>query len=189
MKSVLCDQRGSMTYNLLLGLVLTVGISLSIPIIANYYSGREFDPDNPLGGTLGDKVYQSKTIADLRSMATALTGYFLKAGRYPEQLAQIEEAGYLDGYNPVDMWGNDWVYHTDGRHFVLVSLGADGRRGPEPPDPWEGDSYEPDLIIRDGEWIQMPHRPGLKGISAGLARQQELARKTETATRGLGARD
>ncbi len=57
-----------------------------------------------------------------------------------------------------DPWGNAWVYRAEDNHFVLLSYGSDGERGPKPPADWNGSDTTPDLIIKDGAWLQAPQR-------------------------------
>lgn len=150
-----------MVNRLLLGMVLTVGITLVIPTVVNQYYAIGLDEDGAVTGDMMNRLYQRKTMADLRAMATATTGYFLQTGHYPDQLDQLLESGLVSGFSPVDMWGNEWRYRTEGDHYVLLSLGSDGTRGPEPPEPWGADDFDPDLVVEDGAWRQAPNDPGL----------------------------
>ncbi len=183
------NESGAMLQSLMLGLVITVGISVVLPAAAErYFGGAPADPSGR-SSVFGPKVYQGKTIADMRSIGTASVGFFLEAVRYPERLEELVEAGYLDGVVPTDGWGNDWGYETDGRHFVLVSNGSDGLEGPPPPASWTAEPYEPDLILRDGVFVQTPDRSrGFERLTEdvhGAAGQQESrVEKADKATRG-----
>ena len=50
------------------------------------------------------------------------------------------DGGYLERV-PVDPWDGPYLYATDGRSYVLRSLGADGKEG--------GDGYDADIDSRD----------------------------------------
>jgi len=184
------NQTGGMSQSVMLGLLITVGITVTVPVVAQkYFGGEGFNPTNPLSGTLGDKVKQGKSIADMRSIATANAGYFLKSGHYANQLHELVESGYLDGFEPRDGWGNEWFYRADSRHFVLVSFGSDGRKGPTPPEGWSGEPWEADLIVRDGEFLQTPDRgQGFRSVTStlqqGAERQANLAQRADEALQG-----
>jgi general secretion pathway protein G len=48
--------------------------------------------------------------------------------------------GYLDRV-PVDPWGNEYVYFSDGQNFVVKSYGGDGAEG--------GDAKNSDISSED----------------------------------------
>ncbi len=152
----LSNHRGATSYSVLLGMLMTLGMSAGITMSANMYYGGEdgLSLSNPLSGELRDRVNQSKTLADMTTIGKANTAYLLRTGRYAESIAELEKS--LRGLSLTDPWGTAWVYHTDGKHFVLASLGSDAARGPKPPQDWGHDVYEPDLILRDGDLIQAP---------------------------------
>jgi len=79
-------------------------------------------------------------LSQISSLETALDSYRLDMNRYPDSLAELmeNESGsaswngpYLRREVPMDPWGNDYVYQSDGRSFTLLSYGADGARGGE----------------------------------------------------------
>lgn len=78
----------------------------------------------------------------------------------------------LEGLSLTDPWGTAWVYRTDGKHFVLASLGSDAARGPKPPADWANDVTEPDLVLRDNGFVQQP-RDTRVSVSARQAMQVE----------------
>lgn len=79
-------------------------------------------------------------LSQISSLETALDSYRLDMNRYPDSLAELmeNESGsaswngpYLRREVPMDPWGNEYEYQSDGRSFTLLSYGADGARGGE----------------------------------------------------------
>ncbi len=93
-----------------------------------------------------DQARVTTTKANLATLSTALKTYRIDNGQYPtteQGLKALAEkpvtppipaawpdGGYLSE-NPVDAWGNPYVYSTDGNNFSLKSLGKDGKPGGE----------------------------------------------------------
>ncbi|MGH7788539.1 MAG: type II secretion system major pseudopilin GspG [Candidatus Binatia bacterium] len=99
-----------------------------------------------------DQARVTKAAADVRAIEQALNLFKLDNGFYPssaEGLAALVQApprakrfnpeGYLPKV-PQDPWGNDYLYHSDGRDVVVASLGADGVEG--------GEGYNADVDSR-----------------------------------------
>jgi general secretion pathway protein G len=87
-----------------------------------------------------DEARRTKAMADIKGIEEALHLYKLDTGMYPaasEGLNVLVQGGggrgaSPDGYLPkvpVDPWGNEYVYFSDGRNFVIKSYGADGADG------------------------------------------------------------
>lgn len=79
-------------------------------------------------------------LSQISSLETALDSYRLDMNRYPDSLAELmeNESGsaswngpYLRREVPMDPWGNEFEYQSNGRSFTLLSYGADGARGGE----------------------------------------------------------
>lgn len=79
-------------------------------------------------------------LSQISSLETALDSYRLDMNRYPDSLAELmeNESGsaswngpYLRREVPMDPWGNEYEYQSNGRSFTLLSYGADGARGGE----------------------------------------------------------
>ena len=103
-----------------------------------------------------DEARTVKAMADMRAIEEALNLYRLDSGIYPTTDqglgALIEEPsggepprnwradGYLERL-PLDPWDRDYLYASDGKTYVLQSLGADGDEG--------GDGVDADLDARD----------------------------------------
>lgn len=111
---------------------------------------------NVIGRT--DEAKRTKAIADLKMIQNAVHMYKLDNGNYPTTEQGIEALvrkpttgpqprkyppdGYIDSSEPPeDPWGGPYVYISDGRRYVLRSLGADREQG--------GEGYDADLDSRD----------------------------------------
>jgi general secretion pathway protein G len=60
----------------------------------------------------------------------------------PPRAKRFNPDGYLSKV-PTDPWGNEYLYQSDGRNIVVVSLGADGVEG--------GEAYNADIDSRSLE--------------------------------------
>ena len=188
---VMREERGAIMFSLLLGMLVTVGIAATVTVVSTSYygDGEGFDFSNPLQGVVQDKVYVGKAVADMQAMGQASVGFFLKAGRYPKDIAELAESGYVDSMSMEDPWGNPWVYKTDGRHFILASYGSDGERGPNPPVEWNGEDTTPDLVMKDGNWLQVPKQDiKLKAIQESVDKQEEAMQRRLKAMEKAGVR-
>lgn len=109
-----------------------------------------------------DKAKKKTTQADLVTLRNAVTMFKMDTGYYPsEEVGLIElieqpmdlegwaPGGYLEETSlPKDGWGNEFVYMLDpgdGKPFVIISYGADGKEG--------GDGYDVDLTSNNLEGI------------------------------------
>jgi general secretion pathway protein G len=79
-------------------------------------------------------------LSQISALEAALDTYRLDVGQYPDSLEGLVEndsgraawnGPYLRREVPLDPWGNEYVYDSDGRGFTLVSYGPDGDRGGE----------------------------------------------------------
>lgn len=134
-------QRG---FTLLEILVVVMILGLLISLAAPRILGRT------------DEARVTKAMADIKAIETALGMYKLDSGRYPtteQGLRALVEApssgpearnwraeGYLERV-PADPWNQEFLYASDGRSYVLRSMGADGEEG--------GDGIDADLDSRD----------------------------------------
>ena len=103
-----------------------------------------------------DEARVTKAMADIKAIETALGMYKLDSGSFPtteqgltalvEPPTQGPEArsyraeGYLERV-PLDPWSREFIYGSDGRSYVLRSMGADGEEG--------GDGVDADLDSRN----------------------------------------
>ena len=99
-----------------------------------------------------DEARVTKAKADIKAIEEAANMFKLDNGFYPssaEGLAALVQApprakkfnpdGYLSKV-PVDPWGSEYIYQSDGRNVVVLSLGADHVEG--------GEGYDGDIDSR-----------------------------------------
>lgn len=99
-----------------------------------------------------DDARVTKAKADIKAIEEAANMFKLDNGFYPttaEGLAALVQApprakkfnpeGYLPNI-PHDPWGNEYIYQSDGRSVVIMSLGRDGVEG--------GEGYDADIDSR-----------------------------------------
>ncbi|MCH2324955.1 MAG: type II secretion system major pseudopilin GspG [Pseudomonadales bacterium] len=79
-------------------------------------------------------------LSQISSLEAALDTYRLDVGEYPDSLEGLREnisgraawnGPYLRRGVPLDPWGNEYVYDSNGREFTLSSYGPDGEQGGE----------------------------------------------------------
>lgn len=135
-------QRNGFTLIEMLVVVMILGLLISLA--APRLIGRSDDA----------KVVKAK--ADISAIEQALNLYKLDSGTYPTSDQGIEalvdepttgtaprnwrEGGYMERV-PEDPWGGAYLYASDGRTYVLRSLGADAKEG--------GEGYDADIDSRD----------------------------------------
>lgn len=119
-------------------------LGLLISLVAPRYIGRTDDA----------KVVKTK--ADIRAIEEALQLYKLDSGTYPTSEQGLDalvheptrgqaprnwrEGGYLERV-PTDAWDGELLFISDGKTYVLQSLGADGEEG--------GEEFDADIDSRD----------------------------------------
>lgn len=119
--------RGSSGFTLIEIMVVVFILGLLVTLVAPKIIGRT------------DEARRVKARADIKGIEEALHLYKLDTGTYPsasEGLNALVQGGGRgaspEGYLsklPVDPWGNDYVYFSDGRNFVIKSYGPDGSDG------------------------------------------------------------
>ena len=90
-----------------------------------------------------DEARRTKAAADIKGVEEALHLFKLDNGFYPTTDQGLQALvqppanarnwsadGYLERV-PVDPWGNQYIYFSDGQDFVVKSYGADGQEGGE----------------------------------------------------------
>ncbi len=87
-----------------------------------------------------DSARRDAVLSQISSLGSALDAYRLDIGQYPDSLEGLVRdtsnrstwnGPYIRGDLPVDPWGNEYQYESDGRDYTLMSYGADGRDGGE----------------------------------------------------------
>lgn len=113
-----------------------------------------------------------RTMADLRSVATALEAYATDNDRYPDAdyagLKPLLEPVYIRKFPEQDIWGHAYAYvaSPDGTQYRFVSAGSDGvfewdsrRITPATTDATPvryRDSLEDDVVFANGGFVQLP---------------------------------
>ena len=125
-------------------LALVAGAAIAVP---NYLNAR-------------NRTFQKRTMADLRSISTALVEYEKDHPAYPlvsiYALEPFLVPEYVHSLPTVDEWGKPLEYVSDGRTFELRSWGSDGVREMAPKGGKQA-GFEFDLIIRGDQFWQFPH--------------------------------
>jgi len=79
-------------------------------------------------------------LSQISALEAALDTHRLDVGEYPDSLEGLREnisnraswnGPYLRREVPLDPWGNEYIYDSNGREFTLISFGPDGERGGE----------------------------------------------------------
>lgn len=122
--------RGSAGFTLIEIMVVVFILGLLVTLVAPKIIGRT------------DEARRVKAGADIKGIEEALNLFKLDCGFYPPSGGGIEALvhpgnarchnpnpeGYLDKV-PVDPWGNQYAYFSDGQKFIIKSYGADGQEG------------------------------------------------------------
>ena len=126
------------------------------------------------------KAKQKRTLADMRSIGTALESYAAENDRYPEAsdtatlIAQLAAHGFGGGSQ--DGWKNElrWSCLEPGdggcHSYELASAGRDGVFVSEPGDYEEGafavTEYDSDLVLANGLFVRWPENQGRFGAGS-----------------------
>ena len=108
-----------------------------------------------------------QTMADMRSIATAVEAHGVDTEKYPavafEELEAAIAPTYIREVPKVDAWGTPFEYVSDGKHYRVVSAGADKRFEWSSrqldltiAQPRLSDSLDADIIFQDGNFVQWP---------------------------------
>src|SRR3989441_8745536 len=110
-----------------------------------------------------NKAKQTKTMADIKAIGSALETYAVDNNTYPKGLsdANAQALGqylsrYLKTIPPGDGWNNPWHVDTNsaGTVYTITSYGADGVAGTNPGGP-TGD-FNCDIIYTNSSFYQWP---------------------------------
>lgn len=123
---------------------------------------------------LTNRGRQRRTMADLRSIGTAVEAFAVDHNYYPgptngivlvETMREHLEPTYIRELPRIDAWERPFLFWSDGRDYMIVSLGSDGVEdidydGSVPPVAGLGregtQGYEWDIIFLDGQFAQWP---------------------------------
>ena len=114
-----------------------------------------------------DRGKQKRTMADLRSIGTAIESYSIDNNRYPktdhwqsvEVLTEHLQPVYIRTLPTVDGWGRLFRVWSDGESYVLVSAGKDGELDQdwiEPEQRGATTSFNSDIVFSDGQFVTWP---------------------------------
>ena len=104
-----------------------------------------------------DRGRQRRSMADMRSIATANGTYRVDTGAYSATLAGLQPA-YMQVTPVNDGWGTAYTYTPSNanQNYLITSLGSDAAAGPAAPTPWVNDPYDPDITLTDGQFTAAP---------------------------------
>ena len=133
--------RGQAGFTLIEIMVVVFILGLLVTLVAPKIIGRT------------DEARRTKAMADIKGIEEAMHLFKLDNGFYPssaEGIAALVQRpanarnfnpdGYLEKV-PVDPWGNNYAYFSDGQEFIIKSYGADGQEG--------GEGKNADITSRD----------------------------------------
>ena len=108
------------------------------------------------------RARQTRSVADLNSLAKAVSMYGQDFADYPIQssLSTVENlrtslASYMANFNAHDGWMRDFMYISDGDEYTMLSYGLDGAaslpysRGPT-------GFFAEDIVLNNGMFLQWP---------------------------------
>ena len=105
---------------------------------------------------------QSRTVGDLRGIATAVAMYQQDYAKYPVAADNSDAAdlrphlaSYMENFNAVDGWQRAFRYSSDGDHYTLVSFAIDGIAN-TPYEEGPTNYFEEDIVLVDGSFWQYP---------------------------------
>ncbi len=110
-----------------------------------------------------NKAKQTKTMADIKAIGSALETYAVDNNTYPKGLgdANAQVLGqylsrYLKTIPPGDGWNNPWHVDTNstGTVYTITSYGADGVAGSNPGGPTA--DFKSDIIYTNSSFYQWP---------------------------------
>jgi type II secretory pathway pseudopilin PulG len=114
---------------------------------------------------------QKATMAALRDVATSVETYAVDNKVYPgptegdvdvETLRAKLQPSYTKDLTAKDAWSHPLRYWSDGKHYVIVSNGRDGKAD-QPYDKVTAQTkisrFDGDIIFRDGMFVQWPEGP------------------------------
>ena len=105
---------------------------------------------------------QKRTMADMRTLATAIEEYWTdhpdwrpaNSAGSPARLAALLKPNYIKEIPVRDGWGRPFGVLVGGTDYTIWSLGKDGKRDPK----WQGPSFrfDNDLVYQNGTFTQYP---------------------------------
>ena len=112
-----------------------------------------------------DRGKQKRTMADMRSVGTAIESYAVDNNFYPKGMANVAAAGISTHVSPIyiktvpttDGWSNVWDIDSDanGTTYTITSIAKDAAAEGTPAGGTTGD-FDCDIIFVDGQFFQWP---------------------------------
>ncbi|UCF67317.1 MAG: type II secretion system protein GspG [Acidobacteriota bacterium] len=114
-----------------------------------------------------DRGRQKRTMADMRSLGTAVEAYSVDANQYPDvgdigTLVDVDgnldvwvEPLYIKKSPDDDGWGNNLNYGSDGNDYTIRSFGKDNTQNTVAGGGKTGD-FDDDIIFVNGTFTQWP---------------------------------
>lgn len=106
-----------------------------------------------------DRGRQSRTMAELRSVASAVEKYSIDNSIYPTAstaaaLQTVLEPVYIDSTPVADAWGNSIIVSSTTTNYTIGSGGKDGGGLTGPGGPTQ--DFDDAIIFADGQFFQWP---------------------------------
>ena len=109
-----------------------------------------------------DRGKQSKTMNDMRAIASAIELYAVDNNTYPRvdsfsALVPLIQPSHIKKAPDADGWNHGWVFQgdtTNGEDYTLISLGKDGK--PSAMNGGTTQDFDCDIVFSDGQFFQWP---------------------------------
>ncbi len=111
-----------------------------------------------------DKGRQTRTMADMKQIAAAITRYEIDFNRFPMVasgpvgggLNALLEPIYIQKCPTKDGWGTalQWISDGQGEVYSLASWGKGGQQGPE--NGGDTNNFTDDIVLSNGQFTQKP---------------------------------
>ncbi len=112
-----------------------------------------------------DRVKQKRTMADIRSVGTAVESYAVEISNYPIYASETDVSGgmenlvepvYILEVPLVDGWQNNLRYQTDanGNEYTILSIAKDGVKGTN--GGGTTNDFDCDIVFQNGGFFQWP---------------------------------
>jgi type II secretory pathway pseudopilin PulG len=119
---------------------------------------------------------EKRTMADIRTIATAVEAYGVDHNRYPQAATMDDLAGLLEPVHVrtlprVDGWGHPFAYEAAScyqgscQEYYVASSGRDGKFERAAPSDWSGSpgvktSWNEDIVYSNGSFVRAPEGYG-----------------------------
>jgi general secretion pathway protein G len=111
-----------------------------------------------------DRGKQKRTMADMRSIGTAVESYAVDNNFYPKGMANVGSAGISTHVSPIymktvptaDGWNNAWHIDSNatGNQYTITSYAKDGANGTNTGG--QTTDFNCDLVFAGGQFFQWP---------------------------------